>query len=117
MMAWIKRRIKAQWVDKSGVRPEHKFDKTTWKFFLDSGAGLIEYKPKTDLELQEFRNKYVNRFEMIKNEGDPEKRRELFFLLYEDIRRNVKRAKYRANLRTRFEGKVCGLKKSFSETL
>lgn len=101
---WMKSSWDYQWSDMSGVIPRQQWSEKDRAFFLNSSAGLIKYKPKNDKDLQRFRDKYVNQFDVIMmcpNDGLKEK---MFFLLYQEIKKN-ERVKYKGNIRTRLRGK------------
>lgn len=112
-MAWLKKKTSdfchSQWVDWSNVTPEHRWNPAKRSFFLVSCAGTIQYKPKTEKEIIQFRDKYINRFEAIKSEPNPEERSKLFHDLYKEIR-TLKRISYSANFRTRLQGKLWSLR-------
>lgn len=103
MLELLKRKVKGylhyQWVDMSGVRPE--FRQRENLISLNSEAGTIDFKPKKPADLYMFRDRYLNRFDVLSRKASEgaEVARELFDL-YEEIRKNF-RVKYRANLRTR----------------
>ena len=63
-------------------------------FFMNSSAGFIKYKPKKPVDIERFRNNWVNRFMLEK--GD----RKRLFKLYRELRRQ-ERVSYKANLNTR----------------
>jgi len=106
-MSWLEQWIKEQVVDNSGVIPESRWNQREGAFYLNSPAGLIRFKPKTDRDLSKFRDRYINRFEVLKGlEGS--KMIEGYFLLYDEIRA-CERVKYRANVRTRLKARVCNL--------
>lgn len=114
MIKWMKRQAidmwDSQWVDHTNVVPRQRWSDVDRSFHLVSPAGHIIYKPKSQKEVTEFRDKYINRFECIEKDALNEKDRNcLFFYLYQEIRRDVKRARYKANIRTRFKGRVCSL--------
>jgi hypothetical protein len=114
-MAWLKKKTAEfchdQWVDWSNVVPEHRWNPAKRSFHLVSCAGAIHYKPKTEREVIEFRDKYINRFEAIRREPAEEHAR-LFHELYTEIR-GLKRTSYNANLRTRLQGKAWSLRNLF----
>lgn len=94
--------LSRQFVDYSHVRPEQRF--VGGKFYLNSPAGSLSFKPKTVKETSSFRDEFINRFESISDERD-------FFDLYAEIRKKygIMRVSYSANVRTRFRGRVFGL--------
>lgn len=111
MMAWIKNKAKdvwqSQWVDHSNVVPKYRWSDVDRAFHLVSPAGHIIFKPKTDKDIERFRNKYINRFMMIEKDAlDQEDKNKLFFCLYEEIRKKEK-VKYKANVHTRLKGTWC----------
>jgi hypothetical protein len=90
--------IHEQTVDHSNVVPHQRFGKDG-KFHLVSCAGHIIYKPKTEVDVSRFRDKWISRFEKIRALTHDEQRT-LFFRLFQEIR-STEKVKYRANLRTR----------------
>jgi len=95
MLSWLKRAALNQWTDMKAVKPEVRLVDGT--FYLNSEAGLIRYRPRTTKDLTAFRDKYVNRFMLLTENYN----RRGLFSLYSQIRGDVKRASYRANVRTR----------------
>lgn len=114
-MAWLKKKTAEfchnQWVDWSNVVPEHRWNTAKKTFFMVSCAGIISFKPKTEREVIEFRDKYINRFEAIKLEPTADQAR-LFHELYTEVR-GLKRTSYSANIRTRLQGRVWSLRNLF----
>jgi len=88
-----------QWVDMSGVKPE--FRQRENLISLNSEAGTIDFRPRKSSDLYVFRDRYLNRFEVLARKATEGGKvaRELFDL-YEEIRKTF-RVKYKANLRTR----------------
>lgn len=97
-MKWLKQMVRYHMTDMSGVRPECRSNGRA--IYLNSWAGLIEYKPKDWRDLVRFRDDVVNRFEALLSVPEGSERRRLMFELY-DYARSQYRVKYRANLRTR----------------
>jgi hypothetical protein len=100
-MTWIKKQIRQAYkyntADWSGVEPTHRYVANV--FFLDSEAGLLKFKPKTQKEASRFRDDIVNRFSQIAG-FDNQERTRLFFELYKDARKKYK-VSWKANFRTR----------------
>ena len=86
-----------------GVVPEARYDYRKNVFYLSSEAGQVIYKPRDLNKLTRFRDVYVNEFNKIGSISDLRLRRDRLFALYRKVRAE-KGVKYRANLRTRFEG-------------
>ena len=109
----LKKRFKSwaagQLASNEQVKPEHRWDEKSRSFYLNSEWGLLCYKPKDTKELTDFRNKYINEFDWISKSPDHESRRLLFYRLYQKVKA-LKRARYRANLRTRVEVQLWSLK-------
>lgn len=114
-MTWLKQKTfefcHNQWIDWSNVRPEHRWNSAKRSFFLVSCAGTVTFKAKTERDVIEFRDKYINRFEAIKREPVAEQPR-LFHELYSEIR-ELKRASYKANIRTRLQRRMWNLRNYF----
>jgi len=104
MLKLIKKHLyqlwKYQWIDNRGVETQHKFVDNV--FYLDSEAGLIVYKPKTQIEADKFRNDIVNRIHSI---GNDKKKSKKLFRLYKDARKKY-RVSWKANTRTRLRSLV-----------
>lgn len=102
----MKEWLQSQLVDDSYVKPEHRY--VGGKFYFNSSAGLLCFRPKTEKQVIEFRDKFVNRFELISNTG---RDRKAFFVLYEDVKKSYGfwQTTYKANLRTRIFGRVAVL--------
>jgi hypothetical protein len=103
---WVKTKAHEQWVDTNTVRP--RLDSSNGKIFLNSCAGLIEFRPKSVKELSQFRDNWVNKFNIIMeahNRGVDMS--EKFYKLYAEIlRSDVKGIRYKGNLRTRLRLKL-----------
>ena len=95
---WIRTQIHNQFVSHDNVVSFHRLDPKTGRFYLNSPAGLIVYKPKSLADVTRFRDKWINKFETLSEQKDSNK----FYNLYVEIRKNEK-VKYRANLRTRIK--------------
>lgn len=102
---WIKDQIDYQRADFTNTEPVYRLSRRDGRFYFNSCAGVLSYKPKNDQDASRFRDKWINRFEYIKGLPLREQRKQ-FFVFYDDIRRQEK-IKYRANLKTRVRGKVC----------
>jgi len=112
MRIFIKRKIKdifhSQSVSWSNVVPKHQYDGKKNEFTMISPAGVIKYKPNKDIDLTEFRNKYINTFQsLVDLHGKWGIERE-FFVLYNNIKKDYK-VKYKANIGTRLRGLKCNL--------
>ena len=111
MIKWIKKQVKeawhSQWVDHSNVKPRQSWSDVDRAFHLVSPAGHIIFKPKTEKQRIEFRNKYINRFVSIdKDSLDENDKTVFYFYLFNEIIKNNK-VRYKANVRTRAKGKWC----------
>ena len=97
-MKWLREWWWRQWVSHKNVAPRYIWDERKSGFYLVSLAGMIFFKPNTERELCEFRDRYINRFSQCKNSKD-------YFKVYRDIRRqeNWPRLRYRANFHTRLK--------------
>lgn len=104
---WAKDQIKYHTIDMSGVKPEIRCSSTS--FYLNSCAGLVEFRSRDRLDMDKFRNGFMNRFQLLINNNS--KNRE-YFSLYREILRSKwskhARVKYKANLRTRMRLKIAG---------
>ena len=96
---WSSDKLHEMTVDWTNVAPKQNF--TKGRFFLISPAGIIIYKPKTEVDISRFRNKWLGTFDSIARIPDVEIRANAFFKLYMDIMR-VEKCKYKANWRTRW---------------
>ena len=104
---WIRDFVDYQKADFSSTEPVHRLSRRDGRFYFNSCAGVLSFKPKNENEVSRFRDKWVNRFEYIKTLPEPE-RRKMLFNFYNDIRSQEK-IRYRANFRTRIKGKLCSL--------
>lgn len=100
-MSWIKRTIAAQMVDQSNVEPWCRFDVKKNRFYLNSCAGIIEFRAKKSADIPRFRDAWINRFEAIKSSEKIDNSD--FYNLYNEILANEKNVKYTANIRTRLK--------------
>ena len=88
-----------------GVVPEHRFSHRENALYLNSCAGMIKFTSRDYVEMDRFRNNYLNRFVRL----DPKSTRDFFHLYKEvfDARWSRKsRIKYVANFRTRLRMKI-----------
>ena len=95
MMQWLENYIKYQTTEIVSVKPVANWSDRDGKFYINSIAGLLVYKPKTLRDLTRFRNEWINRFNQCVSEKE-------LFEFYADIRSKEK-IKYVANLRTRLK--------------
>ena len=101
--SYIKKEITYQLQDISAVKINHKYNERLNKFFIDSRAGLLTYKPKDARDIARFRDKWINRVELLRLleiEGTDIK--DDLFQLYSEIIDSEK-VKYEANINTRFK--------------
>lgn len=102
---WIKDQITYHKTDMSSVIPEHRFSMAENAIYLNSCAGLIKFTSRDVVEMETFRNIFVNRFEGIKENKN-------FFRLYSEIMKekwsSKSRLRYRANARTMVRMKIEG---------
>ena len=93
-----------QWSDMGGVVPEHRLKYVNKKpvFHLNSEAGAISFKPKSDLNLSEFRNDIINRFEalVVRHKAGDCVRHDLF-RLYADARTRYRGVRTKATMSVR----------------
>lgn len=85
------------------VRIEFNWSQRDRAFYINSQAGLIKFKPKTTVELTNFRDEHINRVDNLRRdelEGSDVTRR--LFRLYKEIRKKEK-VSYKANLHTRLK--------------
>lgn len=116
-MSWLseylKDQVRYQAMDLSGVKIQHKFHEKTAKFFIDSCAGLITYRAKGADDIARFRNKWVNRIELLRLlEVQGEDVNEKIFSLYEEILSSEK-VSYEANANTRLKRRWNCIKSKF----
>ena len=112
-MSWIKNIINTQMADNSNVVAEHRWSQNLSSFFLNSPAGLIKYKPKDHKDAARFRDKWINKFDQIKENSLNQKDIKIqMHYLYREIRQNEK-VSYKANFHTRVRGKLCIFRLSF----
>lgn len=104
--SWIEKKAIEQWTPMDNVVPTYRWSDADRAYYLNSCAGLIRYRPKTELDRTTFRDAFINRFDMIAKHGKPED----FFALYKDIRAS-RVVSYRANIRTRLKGRTCSLRR------
>ena len=90
-MGWLKNKIKAQFFEYFGT--EFKVVEKDGVHYIDSIAGHITYKPKSQKDLDRFRNVWVNRLSANHD-------RKSLAYCYKQISKEF-RVKYRANLITR----------------
>ena len=94
LIDYFKGYMRSQFTDMSGVTPTVTWHKN--RFFLNSPAGVIIYRPENDKDISRFRNTWVNQFKMA------EKDKESLFALYRSMKRSEK-VSYKANLNTRWK--------------
>lgn len=108
IIKWVEKKAKEQMTSNAGVVPSYKWNGLTRSFYLDSPAGLIQFKPKTEKDLIKFRDEFVNQFADLAEKHKISSQTNEFYSLYAEIRKKYK-VKYTANLATRLKGKVCSL--------
>jgi hypothetical protein len=97
--------VENQMVSHKNVEPKFTWSHTERKFYLNSEAGIIIYKPKSDLDIAKFRNTYINKFDtLIKEKAMGYNVSADFFALYRRILKEVPRSQYKANIHTRIRG-------------
>jgi hypothetical protein len=112
---WIENYCKYQTTEITNVIPVARWSEREEKFYIDSVAGLLVYKPKSLKDLTRFRNEWINRFEQVcrgwPHDNTPVSKNDerRLFEFYEEIRSKEK-IKYTANLRTRLKGVKWSLK-------
>jgi hypothetical protein len=90
--------IHNQTVDHSNVVAHQKWGREG-RFHLVSCAGHIIYKPTSEKDAARFRDRWINRFETIR-QLMPQDQRPAFFRLFKEIR-DTEKIKFKANARTR----------------
>jgi hypothetical protein len=107
-MSWFSEYLKNSLVyqlsDHSSVKIAVKYHEKFNKFFIDSKAGLLTYKPKDLNDMTRFRNKWINRAELLKereNRGDRVDKE--LFTLYSEILKSEPKVSYEANINTRLK--------------
>lgn len=108
----IKERIKGylayQVADLSRTVPVQRWSPKDRRFYLNSEAGLLIYKPKNEQDQIRFRNAWINEFDKILTLKGKARTVALFHF-YVEIR-SKERISYRANIHTRLKGRaVCTL--------
>lgn len=113
-MSWLSDYIENtliyQLSDHSSVRIVSRYHERLNKFFIDSKAGLLVYKPKDLQDMTRFRNKWINKIELLREReinGDSVDGE--LFELYSKILKSEK-ISYEANINTRFKKRIWKLK-------
>jgi len=109
-MSWlgeyIQRTIVYQLSDHSAVKIVTKYSEKHNKFFIDSKAGLLTYKPKDLQDMTRFRNKWINKIELIKEkEKNGDSVDGELFELYSEILK-MEKVSYEANINTRLKKRI-----------
>jgi len=107
-MNWLRRWAVGQIASNRGVVTEHRWDSGKGVLFINTEAGLIQFRPKDHVQLNSFRDKYLNRIVAVSQRPGKERRSELFDI-YKEIRRD-RVVRFRANVRTRVEGMLWSLR-------
>ena len=84
--------------DMSGVKPSYRYSAKNNTFYLDSCAGMIRFKPRGQLELETFRSNWINKFDRL---CSSDAKKSEFLKFYRELLSQVKRATYKANMRTK----------------
>ena len=99
--------------DHSSVKITTRYSERFNKFFIDSRAGLLTYKPKDLNDMTRFRNTWINKIELLKEKEDKgDNINSELFSLYSEILRKEK-ISYEANINTRLKKNLWNLKNSF----
>lgn len=114
-MSWLSEYVKNSLVyqlsDHSAVKIAVKYSEKIGKFYIDSKAGLLIYKPKDLNDMTRFRNKWINKFELLKERekvGDNVDGE--IFSTYSQLLKEEK-VSYEANINTRLKKSLWKLKK------
>lgn len=103
LSGFLKSQVSYQCADMKGVKIEYRWSDRDRSFYLNSPAGLIRFRPKTERALTEFRNIYVNKlWGLHSRHSQGENVTKDLFRLYKQIRKDYK-VSYKANLRTRLK--------------
>lgn len=113
-MSWLgeylKREVAYQLSNHSAVRLAMKYHDKLNKFYIDSKAGLLVYKPKDLQDMTRFRNKWINKFETLREkEVSGENIDKELFKTYSEIIKTEK-ISYEANINTRLKRNLWNLK-------
>lgn len=116
-MSWLSEYIKNSFLyqisDHSSVKITTRYSERFNKFFIDSRAGLLTYKPKDLNDMTRFRNTWINRIELLgARENSGENINKELFELYSEILKKEK-ISYEANINTRLKKNLWNLKNSF----
>jgi hypothetical protein len=115
-MSWLSEYVKNNLIyqlsDHSSVKIAVKYHEKIGKFYIDSKAGLLTYKPKDLNDMTRFRNKWINRVELLRErELSGDNIDKDLFLLYTDILDKEPKVSYEANINTRMKKRLWNLKK------
>ena len=101
-VSWLKYQVS----DMSPVIPKQNYDPEKNIFYINSEIGLIVYRPRTPIQKYVFRDKWLNKFEVLI------KKYEMGENIHKDLNRFyhkillVKGVRYKANFRSRMRLKV-----------
>jgi hypothetical protein len=114
-MSWlseyIENNLKYQIADHSSVKISLRYSERFGKFYIDSKAGLLIYRPKDLNDTTRFRNKWINKFELLKEkETTGEDIDKDIFSTYLQILKEEK-VSYEANINTRIKKSLWNIKK------
>ncbi len=90
------------------MSPSHALIEHRWNFrekslYINSEAGNIRFKPKTHFDLSRFRDRYINKVEILKSKQSlGEDYKSALFALYDEIIKNEK-VRYRGTLNIRWQ--------------
>jgi hypothetical protein len=108
---YIKNNLRYQISNHSSVKISLRYSERFGKFYIDSKAGLLIYKPKDLNDMTRFRNKWINKFELLKERervGDSIDGE--IFSTYSQILKEEK-ISYEANINTRLKKSLWNIKR------